>query len=168
MLVRPELLTWPVFWSSVADMEGALRLIREARPNLEGVCAAMVVAVTDSTAIASAVRELGEFDVLQGLQTALERNTQGPCIWEWLSRACAQPLAIASFLSDLPAPNAWLLESTTECVAPDEVLNDYGQDPWLTASLALQGSSGGLPVKLYSYGFRRALGLRTRSVAELL
>jgi hypothetical protein len=51
---------------------------------------------------------------------------------------------------------------------PDAVPNDVGADPWYSALGSVVAAEGRLPFDLQVFGFRRALGRRSRSVEELL
>jgi hypothetical protein len=85
----------------------------------------------------------------------------------WL-RAASSPTSIAYLLSQGRPRRAATLVVIASHFSPDDIPNDYGQDPWFTA---LSGARGNLAQRddlfLKSWTLARALGRRSRNQAEL-
>lgn len=164
--VRPDLTETPEFWRRIqpraSDIEGA-------GIKLQGDIAleSAVLGLHDEFAIESIARGFGALAVLETLQRLMTTLQELPQLPAWVMHACRDVSGAASFLAHARAPSVQLVGAISNELAPDAVPNDYGIDPWFTALNNLQ-SRGALPLELVAYGFRRALGYRTRSAGPLL
>ncbi|MCX7258600.1 MAG: hypothetical protein NTZ64_18290 [Polaromonas sp.] len=164
--VRPDLTETSEFWRRTqpraSDIEGAgIRLQGEVA--LESA----VLGLHDEPAIESIARCFGALAVLETLQRLITGSREVPQVPTWVKHACRDIGGAASFLAHTRAPSVQLVSVISNELAPDAVPNDYGVDPWFTALSHLR-SQGVLPLELVAYGFRRALGYRSRSVGALL
>ena len=158
----------PLFWSNsqtslVAAVNAGIDLSKPA------VFSAIVQGVCDDHGIRSAIQAVGAFDVLRCIRRLVESKADLAQLRRWLSLACVNTDVVARFLSDVPPPPPpQLLVLLTEILSPDAVPNEIGVDPWYSSLKALFEVEGRLPLDLQIYGFRRALGRRSRSVGEIL
>lgn len=165
LAVRPDLLDMPKFWalvdvSSPSDLHGI--------GLSDSAVGALLRGIGRETSMRAAVQLLGPLRVLDALQM---RSTAAD--WEsselrWVPLCVRDTSLLAEFLSRSPDPSVTLLLAFTGLLDPDEVPNQYGDDPWYTALLNVRAKTGTLPNRLAAFGFARALGWRSRSVAELL
>lgn len=149
--------SWP---SSVASMG-----IEVSEPS---ALRAIVTGLQDERAIGSALHVAGTTAVLACLEDLLHQGVSVPQIQGWIRQSCVDVHAVASFLSHHGRHSRELLLHIAGALSPDAVPNDYGDDPWAVALQSLRATEGNLPVELCVYGFRRALGWRSRSVLLLL
>lgn len=167
LALRPELTEMPEFWrrtqARASDIQQAgLELQPEAQ------LAAAVLGLHDEASIESIVRVFGADVVLTCVEQLMAKECEGCELRRWVKAACRQPGSVASFLAQARSLNPRLASCITDELAPDEVPNDYGVDPWLTALMAVKQQLGQLPIELQVYGFQRALSWRSRSVGPLL
>ncbi|KRB98069.1 hypothetical protein ASE11_14790 [Hydrogenophaga sp. Root209] len=164
--VRPDLTETPEFWRRTQPRASD---IENAGIKLQGDIAleSAVLGLHDEFAIESIARGFGALAVLETLQRLMTTLQELPQALAWVMHACRDVSGAASFLAHVRAPSVQLVDAIANELAPDAVPNDYGVDPWFTALSDLQ-SRGALPLELVAYGFRRALGYRTRSAGPLL
>jgi hypothetical protein len=162
----PVLAEEPLFWSNtqILPETAANAGIDLSEP---AVLSAMVLGVRDNAAIHSALQIVGAFAVLECLQGLIESKANLDQLRHWLWPACVDTDVVAHFLSGV-SPSPQLLLLLSETLSPDAVPNDIGTDPWCSALQALFEVEGRLPLELQVYGFRRALGWRSRSAEGLL
>ena len=165
LTVRPDLLDMPSFWH-VADV-GTSMDFQGIDLSSDGTVDAMVEGLTTVSAIRSAVQLVGPMRVLDALQR-LSRFNDLSGFRHWLPNCVRNPSVAAEFLSRVETPSVVLLQALASVLDPDAVPNDYGDDPWLVALVRVRAGTGSVPLDLAAYGFSRALGWSTRSVAELL
>lgn len=115
-----------------------------------------------------AVQWLGPLRVLGALQVRSQRTEWAPSELRWIAYCVRDTSVVAEFLSQVQAPSLPVVQALASQVDPDTVPNQYGDDPWFTTLLKLREAHGSLPLGLAAYGFARALGWSSRSVAELL
>jgi hypothetical protein len=134
----------------------------------DAVLRAMMLGLTEPTSIQAAVRAVGPVAALNCLQHLAHSSYVDDIARPWLRFVCADTNAIAQFLANESAPTSKLLLLLAELLDPDAVPNDVGVDPWYSALNSVTAAEGQLPFELQVFAFRRALGWRSRSVAELL
>lgn len=162
---HPELLNMPAFWKRV-----------EVRsPNdLHGIelsdvgVGALIDGMDRSSAMVVAVQWLGPLRVLDALQQRSHRANWTASELRWVAFCIRDTSAIAEFLSRVQAPSLQVVQALADQLDPDTVPNQYGDDPWFTTLLKIREAHGSLPPGLAAYGFARALGRSSRSVAELM
>lgn len=164
--VRPDLLETASFWATTQFPPSAMGT-NGSNLNNEAIIAAMLQGLREESAIASGVQTVGALVVLNGLQEMQMNDIPVSSLQQWIKYSCLNASVVASFLSQVRRPSEQLLELIAEELSPDAVPNDYGDDPWLNALCELRDSRGTLTLRLCAYGFRRALGWRSRSNAAL-
>lgn len=132
------------------------------------VLRAMVAGLRDEGAINSALHVAGTAAVLTCLEDLVRKDYPVAQLHGWIRQACVDVHGVAKFLSRNGQHSSELLVLLCSVLSPDAVPNDYGDDPWLIALSSLWPPDGALPVELAAYGFRRALGWRSRSIEPLL
>jgi hypothetical protein len=164
--MRSDLLHEARFWD-LAQLSPDL--VRQSALVLDyaKILPAMLEGLHNEEAISSAVSLCGPLLVLNTLQAALVGPAKVAAPALWARHACRDSGATATFLSTVSKPSEFLLEAISDEVVPEEVPNEVGHDPWLHAFQELR-SQNRMSAKLAAYGFRRALGWRSRSIAELL
>jgi hypothetical protein len=116
----------------------------------------------------SALHEVGSLAVLKCIQSLGRLPEVSLNMNDWVRHACSDTDAVAKYLSQTTASSAGTIHLISQQLQPDAVPNDFGEDPWLIALRAYARSRRKLPIELLAYGFRRCMGWRSRSVAELL
>lgn len=165
--VRPDLLEDPSFWSATQCPPSVL-VANGAQLSIEPIILAMLQGLEEESAIASAVETIGSRTILNALQALLVRGVGVSSERHWIKYSCTPTSVVAGFLSELSEPSEHLLKLICDELPPDAIPNDYGHDPWSIALGRLRDVQGSLPVRLCAYGFRRAVGWRSRSIGELL
>ena len=131
------------------------------------VVKAMIMGLREPASIHAAVQAVGPILALDCLQRLCSSSHFAEQALPWLRVVCMDKNAVAQFLSK-SAPTSKLLVVLAETLDPDAVPNDIGADPWCSALLSVLAAEGRLPLELQVFGFRRALGMRSRNVEELL
>jgi hypothetical protein len=155
----------PHFWAStqllptLAERAG-VELTKDA------VVRAMVLGLREPASIQGAVQAVGSLAALNCLQRVAELPHLDDQARLWLRVVCADTNSVAQFLANQPALK--LLLMLAESLDSDAVPNDVGVDPWYSALASVVDTGCPLPLELQVFGFRRALGRRSRSVEELL
>lgn len=134
----------------------------------DAVLRAMMLGLTEPASIEAAVQAVGPVAALDCLQRLAGSSYVDDQARPWLRFVCADPNAVAQFLANRSAPTSKLLLLLAGTIDPDAVPNDVGVDPWYSALYSVVAAEGRLPFELQVFGFRRALGWRSRSVEELL
>ncbi len=165
--IRPDLAASVEFWERTQAWPAAVR-----SENIDladtPILHAMILGLREDGAIASALQEVGALTIINGVAALSTQIIQSTPSSAWLRQACADTDAVARFLSEVEAPFSGIVFAISQQLQPDAVPNYYGDDPWLIALSQIQNGPSGLSVELLTYGFRRALGWRSRSVAPLL
>ena len=159
---RPELLERSDFWSipeidedlAVSDDAAAPGLVATALLKAGKIGpAAAIIARTEANDLASALTE-------GALQPALRA---------WLKALSANPGKAASVLGSGQILLRSLLYDFARVSSPDDIPNDRGDDPWLTALRRANKPLGQSDEDfLAAFMMSRALGIRSRSEAELI
>lgn len=129
---------------------------------------ALIAGLRDQGAINSALHVYGTSAVLTCLEDLLSHDGAVTQPKIWVHQACVDVHGVANFLSHNNRQSRSLLLLLSQALSPDAIPNNHGDDPWFLALQCLKISEGDLPVELSAYGFRRALGWRSRSVEPLL
>ncbi|MGH7434954.1 MAG: hypothetical protein ACRENE_04705 [Polyangiaceae bacterium] len=167
---RPDLLAEPNLWG-VEALEQAAR----ARAVAAGSPTESVLEAAIEGGSGSVVRPLceawGRDTVLTALVTRLEqRSSEQPTDAEsrWLTEA-ATPNTVAAILSRNDSRLLATLVALARRLRPDDVPNDYGEDPVYTALRQVRGElSPTSSLYLRSWILARALGYRSRNQPELI
>lgn len=165
--MRPELAVEPRLWARDLGIdEDAFAALRDAPIDWPRIIAAMMVA--ERTDLAHRVAgEAGPLAVLRAIASAVGSRLL-PRGWDQWLQAAAQPGAVAELLS-LPYPlPRQLLVLLTRTIGPDEIPNDYGEDPWLSAVRRADGAISAVDeAHLRAFLLARSLSWRSRNQAEL-
>lgn len=167
IVIRPDLAASVEFWDRTQAWPAAMR--SESLDFADTpVLSAMILGLREEGAIASALQEVGAFAVIDGLAKLHAQGIHAPFFNTWLRLACADTDAVALFLSQVHSSSSDIVSAISKHLHPDSLSNDFGDDPWLLALSQIQNEQPGLSVDLLAYGFRRALGWRSRCVTPLL
>jgi hypothetical protein len=175
-LAEPLLDIWPKlaserqFWTCTQAWPSAMA-IKEKIPLSIDVLRAMILGLSDEGAINSAlhiIRAPVALTCLQGLLNERDINQEISQLKRWIRFACNNIEGVAEFLAQVQAPTHEMLQLIACVMLPDAIPNGRDVDPWLLALTELRASEGKLPVDLCAYGFRRALGWRSKSIEQLL
>lgn len=134
----------------------------------DAVLRAMMLGLTEPASIQAAVQAVGPLAALDCLQRLVGSSHVDDQVSPWLRVVCVDTSAVAQFLVNRSSPTSRLLLLLADSLEPDAVPNDVGVDPWYSALRSVVAAEGKLPFELQVFGFRRALGRRSRSVEELL
>ena len=157
----------PLFWARTQVLPTSA-----ARAGVEltkdEVLQAMMLGLTEPASIQAAVQAVGPLATLDCLQGLVGSSYLDDQTRSWLRIVCADTNAVAQFIANRSDLTSELLLLLANTLGPDAVPNDVGVDPWYTALHSVALAEGRLPFELQVFGFRRALGRRSRSVEELL
>jgi hypothetical protein len=128
----------------------------------------MIDGMERRASMSAAVQWLGPLRVLNVLQARSQRTELAPSVLRWVAYCVKDIYVVADFLRQENAPSLQVVQALANQLDPDTVPNHDGDDPWFTTLLKLREELGSLPLDLAAYGFARALGWSSRSVAELL
>lgn len=134
----------------------------------DAVLRAMMLGLREPASIQAAVQAVGPLAALDCMQRVADSSHLDDQARPWLRVVCADTNSVAQFLANRPGPTSKLLLLLADTLDPDAVPNDVGVDPWYSALSSVVAAEGRLPFELQVFGFRRALGRRSRSVEELL
>lgn len=167
LTVRPDLAASVEFWDRTQAWPTTIR-----NDNIDladgPILRAMILGLREDGAIGSALQEVGALAIIDCIAELSAQRIQAPKSNAWLQQACADTDAVARFLLQVRAPLTGIVSAISQQLHPDAVPNDYGDDPWFIALNQLHQDPAGLSIELLTYGFRRSLGWRSRSVASLL
>lgn len=163
----PELALDKQFWAQTQSWPSSLASLGVDVSRADAL-RAMVAGLRDEGAIKSALHVSGTSAVLACLQDLLRQGLPVPQLDTWVRQSCVDLHGVATFLSHNDRHSCELLLLLSSVLSPDAVPNDYGEDPWCLALVSLHATEGMLPIELCAYGFRRALGWRSKSVEPLL
>ncbi|MFZ2986459.1 hypothetical protein, partial [Ideonella sp.] len=163
----PELAKSHRFWSQTQSWPSSIASLGVDLSGPE-TRRAMVAGLRDEGAINSGLHVCGTLPILACLEDLLRHSAAVEQPNVWVRQASVDVHGVATFLSHSGQHSRHLLMLLSQALSPDAIPNDYGVDPWFLALYSLGGSKEGLPVELAAYGFRRALGWRSRSVEPLL
>jgi hypothetical protein len=163
----PDLALDSRFWAETQSWPSSIASMGVDISSLE-VLRAMVGGLREEGAINSAIHVSGTPAVLACLEDLLRNNRPVAQLPGWIRQSCVDVHGVAEYLSQNSRQSRELLLLLSDVLSPDAVPNDYGDDPWWLALSSLCSTEGMLPVELCAYGFRRALGWRSRSVEPLL
>lgn len=160
---RPDILTLPAFWKmpEVDDQ------VAEYVPSEEAGPAARALLAAGRVGAAKSIIDMAE---PADLAVALEaEETDQKALRVWLKILCGDLNKLASVFSSGFVTRRATIITIARQISPDDMPNDFGEDPWL---IALRTSAGKLKDSdedfLAAYLLNRALGRKSRSQAELL
>lgn len=169
---RPELTSVPLFWEVESIDEPAFNFLR----NNQDQCSQAIVAMLECGArhlAWKAFATLGSREVWGTLAPAMDRALEEekrdlqPWI-EWINASLFDPSEVAEVLVKGRFHTKKPLAMIARMSHPEQIPNDYGDDPWV---LAMRGAKGMLPpsddVYLMCYLLARAMGSRTRNCTDL-
>lgn len=159
--VRPDVIENADFWRGPAADLGLLARLEDER--FGSVAVALIEAGIDAPA-SLLVPRLDGF----ALASILGRM-EGPTLETWLREVVRDSNRLAAVLASGVALRRTTLVALARLVDPDEVPNDYGDDPWVVAVSSATGRVGQADEEFFAaFLMSRALGDRSRSRAELV
>jgi hypothetical protein len=164
---RPQLAAEPAWWAHDLDLdnEGIQAMIR--LPDRQPVLAAILAAGRSDLA-AACVAAVGPKDVLVAVVNRMLRGELAPAEGERWVRAAADPGTLAQLFVERSGLSRRFLMLVSTVLGPDDLPNDYGDDPWC---LAASRAEGQLPeqeeYQLRAFLLARSFGSRSRNQAEL-
>ena len=159
---RPELLERSDFWNIPEVDEDLAVTVDAAAPGL--VAAALLKAGRAGPASAIIARaEPGD------LASALADGAPERALSAWLKALSAKPDKAAGVLASGQISSRSLICGLARVGSPDDIPNDYGEDPWLIALRKARKPLGQFDEDfLAAFMMSRALGYRSLSEAELI
>ncbi len=161
---RPELLALRGFWeASPIDIDGLLEQVDGKKD--DGVLRA-IAAANRFDGAAQVTRKFGAARTLEAVG-APEASSRVVGVADWLPWIAMDPPSLGAPLSSGKLAREAVV-GLAKCLHPDDVPNDYGDDPWAAAAQAA-GILGSVDEDRFAaFLMARALGRRSRSCAELL
>lgn len=160
---RPELVSALAIWQHLEVDDIAFDVAVASGRQAQAMAALLEAGRSDLAP--RAVQRLGAGSALRAVN---ERKGDDGSAIDWVRAVAQQPEAVATFLASEAPIRRPLLLDLARTLHPDAVPNEYGTDPWLIAWGSSTGSIGDAAMSyLTAYLFARALGLRSRSSAEL-
>ena len=165
--LRPTLAASPGIWSPALRAEESAFAALGVHDRPQAVVIAMIAAGREDLA-GQATRRVGALVVLQALSSLLQSEPLvGHDYGTWLLEA-AQPGAVTQLLCSHDGQPRQLLALLARVMRPDDVPNDYGEDPWLSAFHRAEGTiSDHDETLLCAFLLARSLGWRSRNQGEL-
>lgn len=160
---RPDIMLLTDFWR-IPEVEDGLA---ERIPQQDaGVAARAILAAGRVSPAVAIIKKANSTDLIH----ALESDSADPdAVRGWLVALCHDQNKLASVLASGQVTQLATVVIIARQISPDDVPNDYGEDPWL---IALRSASGLLNSSdgdfLAAFFLNRALGWKSRSQAELL
>lgn len=167
LILRPATAEVPEFWKHT-QLLPTLAVRAGVELSKGAVLKAMLLGLREPASIQAAVQAVGHLQTLDCLTHLVASANIDDQARPWLRILCSDTNAVAQFLARISAPSRKLLLLLADTLDPEAIPNEVGADPWYLALQALAASEGSLPFELQVYGFRRALGRRSRSVEDLL
>lgn len=164
---RPQLAAEPALWAHDLGVsnEGIQAMMR--LPDRQPVLAA-ILAAGRSDLVTACVAAVGPRDVLAAVANAMLRGELAPADGERWVRAAADLGALAQLFVEHPGLPRRFLALVSRVLGPDDLPNDYGDDPWCLAVLRAEGQ---LPehkeYQIRAFLLARSFGSRSRNQAEL-
>jgi len=165
--IRPDLAQYPGFWAQTQHWPSS-PLSQDVDLRSAAVLKAMVLGLRNEGPIAACLIHVGALAILDCLQGLTAERLPIPGLDIWVKHACRDTEAVAHYLSCFKATPRDVVACIASHLHPDDVPNDFGDDPWFSALSGTAAHDNHLPTELLAFGFRRALGWRSRSVAQLL
>lgn len=168
--ILPDLTTDCHFWD-VTQVWPSLIANKSKWGARDVVLRAMIQGLREDGAINSALQMVRVSVALMCVQNLLhEKNSNHDVLQlhRWVRLACNDAEEVAIFLEKESDPSSEMLRFIVSAMLPDAIPNVQGLDPWLLALSRLRANEGGPPTDLCAYGFRRALGWRSKNVEQLL
>lgn len=161
--VRPDILLESMFWTIAEIEDGLVEFIPESALG-EGAEALLAAGRTGPATYI--IERIDPAELVRALESP---KADHGAMLAWLDRLSRYANRLAAVLASGKISRLTMLVAIAQRIYPDDVPNNYGEDPWFTA---LQGASGSLerPEEDYlaSFLLSRALGRESRSVAQLL
>lgn len=161
---RAEIVGDPRFWAEVEGLDLALQTTRNQ--GLQDAAIAAMVQCKRGDLAKAALRAFGGKVTLVALNSL--PDAKADTLTVWVEEVAKDTQAVASFLADQFSVRRCILHALAQALPPDAVPNDDGVDPWLSAWSNSTGTiEDTATTYVMAYLLSRALGLRSRSQAEL-
>lgn len=167
---RPELAADPALWGAKGPLrDAAFRYLKEATELWPQTIKGMIASGA-SDLVQPAFGHFGAIAVWDEIAPALDASDdlQADMVRPWLALAVSDSSSVAQALTSGRIRTLRSLAEIARMTNPDDVPNDFGEDPWVSA---VRNATGVLPnyVATYfmAYLLSRALGRRSRNCADL-
>ena len=160
-LARPDVTQHSAFWRNrLVDVAAILAQMDAPSPAVLGA----ILSAGRADAVRVVIHRFGVSETLVAVNARLHDETID--LRAWLDALVADPTILAGVLATgkLSRP---LVVSFSRRVRPDDVPNDYGDDPWVIAAHAAGSVSSTDEAIFSAFLMARALGRRSRSKAAL-
>jgi hypothetical protein len=160
---RPDIMLLTAFWR-IPEVDDGLA---EGVPHQDaGLTALALLAAGRIGPAVTIIKKINPADLIY----ALESDSADPdAVRGWLFALCNDQSKLAEVLASGQVTRLSTVVTIARQISPDDVPNNYGEDPWL---IALRSASGPLNNSdenfLAAFLLNRALGWKSRSQAELL
>lgn len=164
---RPHLTAEPALWAydlgvSTEGIQAMMRM-SDRQPGL-----AAIFTARRSDLAAAATQALGPQDILAAVANGMLRSELASEDGERWVRAAADPGAVAQIFVNYPSLPLRFLALVSRVLGPDDLPNDYGDDPWCIAVLRAVGQlSEQEDNQLRAFLLTRSFGPRSRNQAQL-
>jgi hypothetical protein len=160
---RPDIMTLTDFWRIPEVDDGLAERISHQDA---GFAARALLAAGRIGPAVTIINKANPTDLIR----ALESDKADPdAVRGWLVTLCHDQNKLAAVLASGQVTQVATVVTIARQISPDDVPNNYGEDPWL---IALRSASGLLNRSdgdfLAAFSLNRALGWKSRSQAELL
>lgn len=166
---RPELAADSAVWGAKGSLrDAAFSHLRQA-PELWQQTITAMIASDEAELARPAFAVFGAIAIWDVLALALDNGNQPTDnLRSWLALAVSDKATIAQVLASGRIRTPKTLAAIARMTDPDDVPNDFGEDPWLTAVRNSAGDNRDHEANYFmSYLLSRALGNRSRSIADL-
>jgi hypothetical protein len=163
---RPDVLATDGFWTIPGlEKSSIMRSVGIDDANARSVLIAVVRANCTSVATI-AVNRLGAKVLLEAINEA-ERLQPGIDLTAWIRPVLPFPYEVGEFLAKGATARRIAIEISKQ-MEPEELPNDFGEDPWAIASRSQDRTTVAEETQFAGFLLARGLGYRSRSCALLL
>lgn len=160
---RPDIMTLTAFWRIPEVGDGLAERI--SHQDAGSAARALLAAGRIGPAV-TIINKANPTDLIRALES---EKADSDAVRGWLVALCRDQNKLAAVLATGQVTQVATVVTIARQISPDDVPNNYGEDPWL---IALRSASGLLNRAdgdfLAAFFLNRALGWKSRSQAELL
>lgn len=166
--LAPSLARDPSFWQLAANQTTEILVGLDPGPDEALRVIKALIEARQGQASKLATLKFGPRQVIRAI-SLVSKDTCEQQLTPWCFAVARSTDEIAAALASHDVPNRAGLVALARVLDPDDVPNDYGEDPWFTATrCAIGGLSEEAFDFLTSFLMSRALGYRSRSSAGLI
>jgi hypothetical protein len=163
---HPELAADPALWEAKGPLrDAAFQHLRDA-PELWPLTIKAMVELSEEGLARMAFDLFGAIPIWDVLAPALDSGSVGAKLQPWIKLAVSDASTVAQVLTSGRIKTQRALGVIAHMIGPDDIPNEFGEDPWVTA---VRGATGVIDDGTYfmSYLLSRAFGYRSRNNADL-